>query len=288
MKRYTCELCNGNQFAKSENFFVCQQCGIKYGVDEMKKLLSVSSDDSETPVESFKNEAESSLPEKPRVESTSEYSETVRATPAVKHINEELDESAKRNNSARGESSAFKPAVQETRAPAKTVNNKVNAANNKSALSKIKPYLKKIKVKHVILGALALFAVVFFIVGLVKATDTSNSVGNNMLIMSGIAELLLAIILYKIMIHMERYNCPKCAAKRVHHRRYVRTSEVDKDFNNQGGRTYKTIYTHHYVDTYVCPSCGETRTERITKSGGEYTELGNGTIKDTRKPPREF
>ena len=286
MKRYTCELCNGNQFAKSENFFVCQQCGVKYSADEMKKLLSDFPDDSESSVGVFKGEAKNVLSN----ESFAfvESSAAAKTMGYVEHSEMEHGETVKVNDSVKNETRVDNSFIQKSKTMNPTAGVQKNI-DNKSFLGKAKTFLKKIKVKHIILGALAIFSIVFFIIGLVKATDTSSNAGNIMLIVSGIAELILAFILYKVMIHIERYNCPNCAAKRVHHRRYVRTSEVDKNFPNQGGTTYKTIYTHHYIDTYECPSCGETKTEyNITKSGGEYTVLGSGAIRDTRKPPKEF
>ena len=270
MKSYVCELCNGTQFAKSEGFFVCQQCGISYSVDEMKKLLSTSSDESKSVMDVPHNQSEEPV--------------VVNASASTESNEENENNVPKSKNAAESETAVTERANISSMSKAKSNNSSVNTGLNK----KCKSWLKKIKLKHILLGSFAIFIVVFFIISLIKAMDTSNYEGNNMLIASGASELLIAFILYKVMIHIERYNCPKCAAKRVHHRCYLRTSEVDKDFNNQGGHTYKTIYTHHYEDTYECPSCGETRTENIKKSGGEYTELGNGRIIDTRKPPKEF
>lgn len=39
MKQLKCEICRGNNLVKTEVFFVCQDCGSKYTVDEIKKLL---------------------------------------------------------------------------------------------------------------------------------------------------------------------------------------------------------------------------------------------------------
>ena len=38
MKQLKCEICCGNNLVKIEGFFVCQDCGAKYTVDEIKKL----------------------------------------------------------------------------------------------------------------------------------------------------------------------------------------------------------------------------------------------------------
>lgn len=39
MKQLTCEVCGGNDLLKQDGVFVCQSCGCKYSVDEVKKLM---------------------------------------------------------------------------------------------------------------------------------------------------------------------------------------------------------------------------------------------------------
>lgn len=39
MKAIVCELCGGNEFIKQDGMFVCQFCGTKYTVEEVKKLM---------------------------------------------------------------------------------------------------------------------------------------------------------------------------------------------------------------------------------------------------------
>ena len=39
MAKLTCEMCNGTDFAKQDGFFVCQGCGVKYSVEEAKKIM---------------------------------------------------------------------------------------------------------------------------------------------------------------------------------------------------------------------------------------------------------
>ena len=39
MKQLTCEVCGGTDLIKQEGVFVCQSCGCKYSVDEVKKLM---------------------------------------------------------------------------------------------------------------------------------------------------------------------------------------------------------------------------------------------------------
>jgi len=44
MKQLKCEICCGNNLVKTEGFFVCQDCGAKYTVDEIKKLALQEND----------------------------------------------------------------------------------------------------------------------------------------------------------------------------------------------------------------------------------------------------
>lgn len=39
MKAMTCEMCNGTEFVKEDGLFVCQFCGVKYTVEEAKKMV---------------------------------------------------------------------------------------------------------------------------------------------------------------------------------------------------------------------------------------------------------
>lgn len=39
MKRLTCEVCGGTDLIKQEDVFVCENCGCKYSLEEVKKLL---------------------------------------------------------------------------------------------------------------------------------------------------------------------------------------------------------------------------------------------------------
>ena len=47
MKKMICEVCNGNDFLKEDGVFVCQTCGLKYSLDEAKKLVNDVSDSEE-------------------------------------------------------------------------------------------------------------------------------------------------------------------------------------------------------------------------------------------------
>lgn len=45
MKHLTCELCGGTDIVKEEGAFVCQSCGMKYSVEEAKKMMAEAPDD---------------------------------------------------------------------------------------------------------------------------------------------------------------------------------------------------------------------------------------------------
>ena len=47
MKQLTCEMCGGTDLIKQDGVFVCQNCGLKYSVEEAKKMMS--GDSAETP-----------------------------------------------------------------------------------------------------------------------------------------------------------------------------------------------------------------------------------------------
>ena len=49
------------------------------------------------------------------------------------------------------------------------------------------------------------------------------------------------------------------------------------------------IYKHNYLDTYVCPSCGETMENRTSTDAGKIVYDYRGIIVyDNTKPPKEF
>ena len=48
MKKIVCEMCEGSEFLKQDGMFVCQGCGMKYSVEEAKKIMV--EDDVEAPV----------------------------------------------------------------------------------------------------------------------------------------------------------------------------------------------------------------------------------------------
>lgn len=40
MKQLTCEMCGGTDFIKQDGVFVCQNCGMKYSLDEARKMMN--------------------------------------------------------------------------------------------------------------------------------------------------------------------------------------------------------------------------------------------------------
>ena len=65
MKQLTCEMCGSTDLIKQDGVFVCQSCGIKYSVEEAKKMMvevegtvNVSIDNS-SKIESWKQIADS-------------------------------------------------------------------------------------------------------------------------------------------------------------------------------------------------------------------------------------
>ena len=39
MKAMTCEMCGSNEFVKEDGLFVCQSCGIKYSLEDAKRMM---------------------------------------------------------------------------------------------------------------------------------------------------------------------------------------------------------------------------------------------------------
>ena len=98
----------------------------------------------------------------------------------------------------------------------------------------------------------------------------------------------MCFVSYKIVQHRERYTCPECGTKRIHHRRYLNTTSVTKTYSSNQSGLDTTTYTHHYHDTYVCPHCGETKHENVSKHGGTLRVHDTGYVDDSRIAPREF
>lgn len=252
---FVCDLCGGTSFLKSDGVFICNNCKTQYTLEEIKKLSNDAKRDSSY------TQVDEKTQEKNLAKEGGE-SQQQKEQGIVRTVNTSIEE----EEAILVKKNAEKKHVEED--------------------SKQKTEKKK---KIGIFGILGIVVTgigfVTFVLGVILAyTIKDEAIGNILLLISGILELLIATILYKISIHKERFNCPVCGEKRVHHRTYLRTTENEK-CNNVADTE---IYTHHYRDTYVCNKCGETRVEMIKKSGGEYTQYSNGSIKDTRRAPKEF
>lgn len=151
----------------------------------------------------------------------------------------------------------------------------------------VAPEKKKKKKKKWVKKTLVLFFLAgiigIFIFGLISAMN-GNDYGSSILASTGVPELIIAFIGVKVLLSREKKICPECGTKRVHHRKWVRTSEQYKNYQDLA----KIIYTHEYIDSWVCPECGETMTEKVKKSGGELIEYSTGRIQDNRRSPSEF
>ena len=259
MKTFVCELCDGTQFAKSNGSFVCMECGTQYSAEDMRNLVRHTPDNEATTKESDFHHAPQTT-----IESTRE---TIPEPTAHSSTEYEISDDI--------EYPVFD----------RPINNGVVENATEDQPKKTKEKKKKKISLGIIIGSIASgLMFVTFISCLIVACDPNSNSGNVFLLITGLFDLLIASILYKVIIHMERFNCPVCAAKRTHHREFDYTTEK----YTENDKFAKTEYTHHYTDTYVCNQCGETRTEKIRKSGGYYTECAEGNDMDHRIAPREF
>ena len=158
----------------------------------------------------------------------------------------------------------------------------------KKPLENRKDLIAKLKKDPIfILTAICLLV---FLIGLILALVLKDSsVGNDLLFASGIIEIIATIILYKVTERRVRMTCPSCGTKREHHRQYLGTSDKITSGNDMKHGVYKkTEYTHKYHDSYVCPNCGETMEENITRGGGRFISYADGYVLDNRSEPKEF
>ncbi|MBQ9084720.1 MAG: hypothetical protein IJY24_03595 [Clostridia bacterium] len=309
MKEFVCELCDSTQFTKSNGLFICSGCGTQYTLQEMRALSREVPDG--TPHTQNATPQPTYTPPAPQPQPT--------YTPPAPQPQPTYTPPA-----PQPQPTYTPPAPQPTYTPPApqpqpvqqpqpttlwscqcgTINSGnfcVRCGKQKAqqpptstvhpttpAVEKPKKKKGKItfgKIFSCILCGLSAF---LFIVSLINALSPDSTDGNWMLLCTGIGELIVAFIAYKIMIHMERYNCPACGGKREHHREFLRTTSKVQTYPNQDGTNTTETYTHHYRDTYVCPACGETRVEQTTGSGGSYTESESGRVNDKTIPPKEF
>ena len=128
--------------------------------------------------------------------------------------------------------------------------------------------------KFIIIASSIILSV--FLLLVIMAAAVKHPIINKILFVTGIIDLAAAFVLFKIVDYREKFICPNCGAKRIHHRQYLRT--VSKQVSNS-----KIEYKHQYYDTYTCPECGKTYSCHVTKSGGYEDSSGDHTIE-----PREF
>ncbi len=140
----------------------------------------------------------------------------------------------------------------------------------------------------IILCVCALF---FMLLGIILTLTVPNGLGKAILQATGFIEIFGAIIGLILMYRKMYYTCPNCGTKREHHRQFIETTsrqlaQTERDTN----LTKRTvIYQHVYLDTYVCPKCGETMENRATSEGGKIVYDYRGVITyDNTKPPKEF
>jgi predicted RNA-binding Zn-ribbon protein involved in translation (DUF1610 family) len=141
----------------------------------------------------------------------------------------------------------------------------------------------------VIIGAVAL---AFMILGSILAL-TVGSIGNTLLLLTGMIEIFVAIVIFVIEHHKVLYTCPECGTKREQHIELVDTKTSIKSqetnlYRNTRGFIDCTItsYTYRYKYTYVCPKCGSKTVEQHTEDGGKIYQYVDGIVINKVKTPK--
>lgn len=149
---------------------------------------------------------------------------------------------------------------------------------------------KRRKVAVALIITYAAINLLILTVSIILSVGAGLVAGNVMLLVCGLINGVLGLVITQIVTYRRRYICPECGTKRVHHRQFIRTtnkvSSVQKGAG--GAKGVRIEYTHYYLDTYVCPNCGECMEENVHKSGGKYYEYNDGQILDQTFPPKEF
>lgn len=151
-----------------------------------------------------------------------------------------------------------------------------------NANSTAKAVKKKKKIPFIFI--VDIVCLVIFLVLTILAVIMQDSTVNIIMLITGILEVGVAVLLFYIARQRERFTCPQCGTKRVHHRVHLSTSNHITTTN--GNR--KTTYKHQYLDTYTCPECGCELEVKVNKDGGYYMEFADGTEGDHRIWPNEF
>ena len=279
MKKIICEMCEGTEFVKENGMFVCQECGMKYSVEEAKKLMREVGETptmpaAEIPAPAKTKKKKSSKPvveQKPVIMEEDEDDEN-----DVDELDEdeEIDEDEELDDEIDDEEDNEDEPI-------------VKKPKTKKAGEKEEKKKSKIDIPFIIGIVACVFFAVMFIGNCAGAVDGEEG-ANVWLLIFGIIQIAGSLILNKVMQYRKRNICPECGTKREHHREYLDTTEKYKETNGSQGVTRETTtYTHHYHDTYTCPNCGETFEEDVKESGGEYVEDMTG-VHDRRREPKEF
>lgn len=161
--------------------------------------------------------------------------------------------------------------------PIKHVSSSVNSSLPKKQLTIL-----------IILCSCALF---FMVLGIILTLTIPSGIGKTILQATGFIEIFGAIIGIILMYRKMYYTCPECGTKREHHRQFIETTsrQLTQTERNTSLTKRTVIYKHVYLDTYVCPKCGETMENRATSEGGKIVYDYRGIIVyDNTKPPKEF
>lgn len=133
--------------------------------------------------------------------------------------------------------------------------------------------------------------ILIMILGIILSICMPISLGKTILKVSAFVEIISSIIGLVYLFRKEKYICPECGTKREHHRQFIETTsrQLTQTERNTSLTKRTVIYKHVYLDTYVCPKCGETMENRATSEGGKIVYDYRGIITyDNTKPPKEF
>ena len=170
-------------------------------------------------------------------------------------------------------------------------NSEDTSKNDSPTNAKVKSISKKLPAPLLWLSACGGVSLILTLVALFA----NQSVFNYILAVIGIAELVVAFVLFNRTSKIELLTCRECGGQREEvHRRYVNTTKhekhIDQNPNKSADESIRYIYsyTHHYISTYTCKSCGCTVEKNTTDGGGCVTIYYSDRRKDTRTQPREF
>ncbi len=158
------------------------------------------------------------------------------------------------------------PANQDARAAA------LNQMMNNQASGNPKKKKKKFKISF------ALVVCVVFVISIIIALIPDYGIGNLILLGSGFIEIIASIVLFVVADKKRMETCPECGEKREHKRYWSNTTEKISSFNEYN----KHSFTHYFDDYYICPSCGKTLKQVVTKSGGSIYLYHDGRTSDSR------